>query len=117
VVPFCALQRAALDVEGRTIRNDREVDEAFFAEKGLIPDSRFHEIGFEDLERDPIGQMRGGTEALRLPDFAAVEPALRRYVDSLSGYRKNDYPGLATGLKERVAQAWRCSFEAWGYRI
>jgi hypothetical protein len=37
----------------------------------------------EDLERDPIGQMRGVYEALALPDFAKVEPALGRYVDTL----------------------------------
>ena len=77
---------------------------------------RLHEIGYEDLERDPIGQMRGAYDALRLPDFAAVEPALRRYMDSLSDYRKNAFPELAAGLKERVARAWRTCLEAWGYR-
>jgi hypothetical protein len=117
VMRFSTLQRTALDVEGRTIRQYQEVYEAFFEEKGQIPEGRFHEIRFEDLERDPIGQMRGIYEALRLPEFAVVEPALRRYVESLSGYRKNDYPELETGLRERVARAWRDCFEAWGYRI
>src|SRR5262249_13116058 len=117
VMRFCTLQRTALDVEGWTIRRYREVYEAFFEEKGLIPERRFHEIRYEDLERDPIGQMRGVYEALRLPAFAAVEPALRRYVASLSDYRKNAFPELATGLKERVARAWRRYFEAWEYRF
>jgi hypothetical protein len=117
VMRFCALQRTAIDVEERTIRQYQEIYDAFFEEEGRIPEGRFHEIGFEDLERDPIGQVRGVYEALRLPDFAAVEPALRRYVDSVSGYRKNDYCGLEAGQKRRVADAWRRSFEVGGYPV
>ena len=60
----------------------------FFEERGLIPKGRFHEIGFEALEADPIGQVRGVYEALALPEFRQAEPALRRYVESLSGYKR-----------------------------
>jgi len=116
VLRFCTLQRPDLDVEGRTIRQYQEIYEAFFEEKGLIPEGRFHEIGFEDLERDPIGQMRGVYASLRLPDFAVVEPPMRHYVESVSGYRKNAFPELPTGLKQRVSLAWRDYFDAWGYR-
>jgi omega-hydroxy-beta-dihydromenaquinone-9 sulfotransferase len=115
LVEYVALQRPALDVEGRTIRNYREIYDAFFEEMGLIRRDRFHEVRFEDLERDPIGQMRGIYEALRLPDFGELEPALGRYVGTLSGYRKNTYPEIPPSTRERIAQEWRRCFEAWGY--
>src|SRR6516162_7901418 len=81
VTPWWALQRPDYsDLEGRTLRQYREVYDAFFEERGQIPEGHFHEIRFETLEADPIGQLRAMYEALSLPDFEHVEPALRRYL-------------------------------------
>ena len=116
VTPWWALQRPNYsDMEGRTLRQYREVYDAFFEERGLIPKGHFYEIGFEALEADPIGQVRGIYEALALPDFRQVEPALRRYVASLSGYQKNTLPGLPPDLRERIAGEWRRCFDEWNY--
>jgi hypothetical protein len=115
VFRYVNLNKSDLDVTDRVLSQYNEIFDAFFEEKGLIPDGRLHEVRFEDLERDPVGRMRGVYEALDLPDFAHVEPALRRYLGSVSGYRKNDYVDLEPGLKERVAREWRRSFEAFGY--
>jgi hypothetical protein len=118
VTPFWALQRPDYsDLDNRTIRQYKEVYDAFFEERDLIPKDRFHEICFENLEADPISQMRGIYEALALPDFQVVEPALKRYVESLGGYRKNQFPGLSVELKSRIAQEWRRCFDEWGYSI
>jgi hypothetical protein len=116
--PVWALQREDFrDLAERTLRQYREVYDAFFDERGLIPKGHFHEIGFEALEADPIGQVRGAYEALSLPDFRQVEPTLRRYVGSLSGYKKNTLPELPPGLRERIAGEWRRCFQEWGYPV
>jgi hypothetical protein len=115
VMKYCTLQRDELNAEEWTIRRYREIVDAFLAEKDLIPRKRFHELRYADLERDPIGQLRATYEALGLPDFGAVEPAVRRYVDSLEGYRKNVYAELAPATKERIRHEWGRSFVAWGY--
>jgi LPS sulfotransferase NodH len=115
MVDFLTLQRAVLDAAERTIRQYREVYDCFFEEKGLIPEGRFHEVCFEDLERDPIGQMRAVYGALGLPDFGAVEPAMRRYLGTLTGYRKNEFAELPASERERIARDCRRCFEAWGY--
>jgi hypothetical protein len=112
---YCALQRHALDVEDWTIRRYREIVDAFLAEKNLIPKERFHELRYEDLERDPIGQMRSVYESLELPDFSEIEPSVRRYVASLGGYQKNVYAEMAPATKERLRNEWRRAFSAWGY--
>jgi hypothetical protein len=108
------LQRHALDVEEWTIRRYREVVDAFLAEKDLIPKGRFHELRYEDLERDSIGQMRSTYEALELPDFKEIEPSVRRYVASLGGYQKSVYAEIGPATKERLRNEWRRSFSAWG---
>lgn len=114
--PWSALQRPNhSDLDDRTIRQYKEVDEAFFEERGLIPEGQFHEVGFEELEKDPVGQVRGIYEALDLPAFQEVEPSLRRFVDSLSGYRKNIFSDLPEDLRQRIARQWRRCFEEWGY--
>jgi len=116
LVPYCTLQRPTLDLEEeRTIRQYREVYDAFFEEVSLIRQDRFHEVVFEDFERDPVGEMRRVYEAIGLPDFGVAESSMRSYVDSLSEYEKNTYPPLEPQMRERIAREWRRSFEAWGY--
>ncbi len=116
--PVWALKREDFsDLDDRTLRRYREVYDAFFEERGLIPKGHFHEIGFEALEADPIGQLRSIYEALALPDFRQVEPTLRRYVESLSGYQKNTLPELPPDLRVRIAGEWRRCFEEWGYPV
>ena len=56
----------------------RFLGRAFFEERGLIPEGQFHEVGYEELEKDPVGQVRRIYEALNLPEFGPAEPGLRR---------------------------------------
>jgi hypothetical protein len=105
------------DMDAWVLRQYREMYDAFFSERGLIPEGHFHEVGFEELERDPIGQVQRIYEALSLPEFGPAEPALRRYVDSIAGYRRNEFPELPADLRARIAAEWRPCFEAWGYSI
>jgi hypothetical protein len=111
-----ALQQADFsDLDDRTLRQYREVYDVFFEERGLIPKGHFHEIGFEALEADPVGQVRGLYEALALPDFGHVEPALHHYLGTVTGYQKNTFPELPPALRARVAKEWRRCFEEWHY--
>jgi hypothetical protein len=115
-LPYGRLQRTdRFDWVGRVIRQYKELYEAFFEQRALIPPGHFHELRFEDLERDPVGEVRKLYEALRLPDFGHVEPALRQYADSQKGYRKNVFPELPPDLRRGVATEWRRCFDEWGY--
>jgi hypothetical protein len=115
-LPFGRLQRTdRFDWVERVIRQYKDLYDAFFEQRALIPPGRFHEVRFDQLDRDPIGQLRKLYEALGLPDFARVEPALRRYVESQKGYRKNVFPALRPDLHWRVATEWRRCFDEWGY--
>jgi omega-hydroxy-beta-dihydromenaquinone-9 sulfotransferase len=104
-----------VDWEARAIRQYREMYDAYFEERSLIPEGRLHELSFEDLEADPLGQVRAIYQSLQLPDFDVFEPALRDYVDSLSGYQKNAPAELPIAVRQRLADEWQFCFEAWGY--
>jgi omega-hydroxy-beta-dihydromenaquinone-9 sulfotransferase len=117
-LPFGRLQRTdEVDWAERVIRQYKELYAAFFEERCLIAAGHFHELGFEALEKDPVGEVRQLYEALGLPEFAKVEPTLRAYVDSLSGYRKNVLPELAPDVRHRIAGEWGRCFEEWGYPV
>jgi omega-hydroxy-beta-dihydromenaquinone-9 sulfotransferase len=89
--------------------------EAFFEDRGLIPKGRFHEIRFEELERDVVEVMRHSYEALDLPTFGDVEPEIRRYAAAIKGYQKTVHDPLERSLRERIARECGRCFEEWGY--
>jgi omega-hydroxy-beta-dihydromenaquinone-9 sulfotransferase len=103
------------DVDDAVIRRYRQLYDAYFDERSLIPAPNLHELAFEDLERDPVGEIRRTYEALGLDGFASVLPRLEECVGTLTDYRKNEYPELPADLRRRIANEWRRSFEEWGY--
>jgi hypothetical protein len=86
----------------------------FLAEKELIPAANLVEVRFEDLEAEPLEQVRRIYERLDLPGFAQAEPAIQAYLASIAGYRKNEYQ-LTNEIIAKVNQHWGFAFEAWGY--
>jgi hypothetical protein len=112
------LQRYAdADRNDWILRQYRVMYDAFFEDRLLIPTGNFYELAFEELEADPIGQMRKMFNALSLPDFATCEPALRKYVDSIATYKKNEHRQLSPELLQKVAKASQPCFDEWGYEI
>src|SRR5262249_14212516 len=89
--------------------------DSFFEFRSLIPPGRYHEMCFEDLEREPLAEMRRLYAGLGLAGFDAVVPRLHDYRASLGGYRKNEYAELPPPLREAVATSWKRSFDEWRY--
>ncbi len=114
--PWFNLQRPCFDsLKDYVLRTYRQMYEIFFEERSLIPAGHYHEIGFEELEARPVDQMRRLYESLDLPDFGHVEPAVKQYLESLGGYKKNSLPNLCPELRKEIASEWRRCFEEWGY--
>jgi hypothetical protein len=84
--------------------------------RGLVSPSRFHELRYEDLIRDPVGQMRALYEQLDLGGFDRVLPRLEDYVKSISGYETNRYE-LAAALKSEITRRWGRVIRRLGYDV
>jgi omega-hydroxy-beta-dihydromenaquinone-9 sulfotransferase len=117
--PWWQLQRTNYSddeaINRQLLQQTKILYDGYFAERSVIPAGRLHEIAFDDLERDPIEQMRNTYEALCLPDFQHVAAPLTAYVNSLAGYRKNTFAELPAELRRRVYQELRQCFNEWGY--
>jgi omega-hydroxy-beta-dihydromenaquinone-9 sulfotransferase len=92
-----------------------EMYDAYFEQRGLIPKGRHCEVGYEDLEHDPIGVVGVIYESLGLAGLDDVSPSLEGYLTSIEGYRKNKHMELPEPLRSRIAHEWGRSFEEWGY--
>lgn len=112
------LQRPEVtDLDGWLIRQYRVMYDAFFEDRARIPAGQYCEVAFENLERDPVSEIRKIYDALNLPDFASSEPRLRKYVNSLVDYKRNSFFDLDSYLKTRLRAEWHKCFDEWGYSI
>jgi len=91
--------------------------DAYFDDRPQIPQGRLHEVRFEMLEQDPVGEIRAIYKNLELAGFDEFEPKLQSYVDSIAGYRKNTFAPLTEADRRRVADAWQRGFREWNYTV
>ena len=80
-----------------------------------MAEGRLHEVRFEDLVADPIGEMRRLYRALGLPPFEVVEQRVVAYLDTLRDYERNRFAPLEPEMKARVAYSWKRYFDEYGY--
>jgi hypothetical protein len=89
--------------------------DAYFSQAKTIPAGQFHELRFDDLERDPVGAIRALYQSLGFSGFESFQPRLEGYLQSLGKYQRNRFPELNPDTRQRVKQSWQRSFQMWGY--
>jgi hypothetical protein len=85
------------------------------ADRALIPSGNLVEVRYEELDKEPMTQLRKIYDILNLPGFAEAEPAFRSYLASISDYKKLSHKKLDDNVIEKVNQNWRFAFDALGY--
>lgn len=86
----------------------------YLADRALIPEGRLAEVRFEDLERDPLGELERVYGELDLPGWEAARPEVESYLQSLRGYRKNRFD-FDPALLRRVEERWGFALREWNY--
>lgn len=115
---YTYLQKPDLNVIDEGILQRHEVMyDAYFTDLPLIAKDRIHEIRFDALEADPVGEIAKVYDQLSLEGFAPFETKLRGYVDSLKGYQKNKFTSLDPDTKSMVADRWARSFAKGNYPL
>jgi omega-hydroxy-beta-dihydromenaquinone-9 sulfotransferase len=82
--------------------------------KRMVDPSRYYELKYEELVRDPVEQMRLVYDHLELPGFDDVLPKLEEYVNRTKGYETNQYE-LPAELREKIRQRWGDVIRWYGY--
>jgi hypothetical protein len=94
------------------LRMQRRLD----ATRGLVAPNRFHELRYEDLVSDPVGQLRTAYERLELDDFERVAPAIEAYQASRASYKTKPY-AMASEDRRRIAERWGEYIARYGYSL
>jgi hypothetical protein len=82
--------------------------------KKLIDPSRFFEVRYEDLIRDPVGRMRALYTHLGLGGFEEYLPRLESYLAGTAGYETNRYT-LSPETRREVTARWGEVIRRYGY--
>jgi len=88
--------------------------EKFDRDRALVDPSRFFEVRYEDLVRDPIEQMRLLYEHLDLGEFETALPKLRAYFKDREGYRTST-PHISDELRRQIDDRWGKTMRSYGY--
>jgi len=102
-------------IDDSILRRYVDMYDAFFDDVHLIPQGHYHEVRFEDFEKDIVGQSAEIYEALLMTGFEAVKPKIEAFVASNADYQKNITRPLPDDVRHRVAERWGRNFEIWGY--
>jgi len=81
--------------------------------QGAVPEGQWAEVRFEDLERDPVGEMDRLYRTLDLGPFDAREK-VSAYVAAQSDYRKNEFT-LGPSTRDRITEVSGPFVTRWGY--
>jgi omega-hydroxy-beta-dihydromenaquinone-9 sulfotransferase len=115
VLPLTTLQRIPLKPSSPIILSIYEdMMRRFLEDRDRIPPGNFVEVRFEDLERDPLGEIRRVYNTLGLSGLTQAEPAIRAYVDSQRAYQKNRLE-LSEEDRRDVTERWAFAFRAFAY--
>lgn len=74
--------------------------------KRSIAPGRFHEMKYENLTKDPLGEMCKLYEVLQLGGFEQVRPRLENYFRAQADYQINRYPSLSPELHAEITRRW-----------
>jgi hypothetical protein len=102
-------------LEEHVFRTFTHLYERLEAGKRLIRPGHFHELRYEDLTADPLGQMRQLYDALGLGGFEKVRPRLQQYLAGHAGYKTNRYPQLDAALRAEIGRRWGAVIRRYGY--
>jgi hypothetical protein len=88
--------------------------EVFEEDRKLVDPSRFCEVRYEELVRDPVGQMERVYRQLDLGDFEVVRPSIQQYADRTKDYKVNRYE-LDPALRDEITRRWSAFIQRYDY--
>jgi hypothetical protein len=103
------------EIEELILENNAKILDKYLAERELIPSGNLVEIGFKELENNPLGTMESMYNNLGLDGFEAARPAIASYLASVKDYEKNLYFPLSAEVETKLRHRWHFWFKEFDY--
>jgi omega-hydroxy-beta-dihydromenaquinone-9 sulfotransferase len=115
LLSLTTLQSIDLNNVDRTILELYEdMMQQYFRDRPSIPSGQIVEVGFDDLDRDPLKVLQHIYKELDLPSFNDASPAFASYIASQQAYQKNQF-ALSVQERELIDRRWAFAFQRFGY--
>src|ERR1019366_4470876 len=82
--------------------------------KRLLAPEQFYELRYEDLIKDPTGEMKKIYDHFQLAGFEQYLPRLQEYLASVKGYETNKYQ-LTDEQRIEITKRWGDVIRRYGY--
>jgi hypothetical protein len=110
-----ALQRQSHERNTWIIQRYKDMYDVFLDETHLIRPERFIEISYADLVQNTAATIASVYAHLGISGFERFRPLLCQYLDSLSGYKTNNYRDVSAPLRQTLGRVWERFFDQWNY--
>jgi hypothetical protein len=101
-------------IREKVFREFRVLHDRLEEARPLIPAGRFHELRYEELVKDPVGEMQKLYAGLGLDGFEDYRPRLDEYLARTAGYETNKYQ-MADADRAEVTARWGDVIRRYGY--
>jgi len=103
------------EIEDLVMYMSRETLQKYLDDRHLIPEGNLIEVPYQDLSDKPHETVKKIYEELSLPEFKQVEPAIKKHLEEVKGYKKNVFKELSPEQKTRVRKELDFYFKEFGY--
>jgi hypothetical protein len=101
-------------VEEYVLSSFERMYRAFERDRPALAPGQLHELRYEDLVRDPVGEVGKIYDRLGLAGFETARPRLEAFAARSKSFRTNTHD-LPAELWARIAERWRGYVERYGY--
>ncbi len=85
------------------------------ADIAALPASQYIDLRYENLDADPIGQIRLIYDQLELEGFVSAKPHFEAYLASITSYKKNRFT-LTPEIADTIERHWAPFLKRFGYQ-
>ncbi len=103
-----------IDIDALVFKTYRRMMTNLKQQAQALPPHQYGEIGFDQFQADPLGELSRIYKELDLGDFEADKPSFTAYLDSIKDYKKNSFE-ISAELKRRIDENWSDLYDDWGY--
>jgi hypothetical protein len=104
------------EIEDLVMYCSRETLRKYLDDRHLIPKGNLIEIAYTDLAEKPFETVQKIYDELSLPEFKQVEPAIKKHLEEVKNYKKNEFKELSLEQKARVRKELDFYFRAFDYK-
>lgn len=102
------------EMEQNILRGYMELYHAYKEQKQSLPEGTLYEVRFEDIEQDALAITEDIYRKLGIPGWEEAKPAIKKYIESKKGYKKNKYQYDPRTVR-LVNEHWAEALDDWEY--